>query len=138
MEPKSTFGSSMRIPMVLFSTGRLRYNGDALLMLFIIEIRAVATDNDQQGNLVMHRGPKRADGEQQAAVGLDINAEFAGVLQGQRGTEGSRQTIPQTAAFVFPEDLVELNSWQIMILLTLGAAIGQHPILALSASVISA
>jgi hypothetical protein len=51
-------------------------------MLFVVEIGAVTTNNDQQRNLVMHRfGPKRADGEQQAAVRLDINAELTGAFE---------------------------------------------------------
>ncbi len=48
----------------------------------------------------------------------------------QRRAQRRRHAVAQAAAFVLAEDLIELRRRQIKILLALGAAVGQHPILA--------
>src|SRR4029453_16063513 len=81
--------------------GAVAYDSDSFLVLFVVEIGAVTANDDEQWNLVVHRRPKSADGEQQAAVGLDIYAEFAGALERKGSTERSRQAVPQTSTFIF-------------------------------------
>ena len=58
----------------------IAHDGDAFLMLLIVKIGAVAANDDQQWNLVVHGCPKSADGKQQATVRLDINTELATAL----------------------------------------------------------
>jgi cation diffusion facilitator family transporter len=77
------------------------HHGNPFLMLFVVKIRAIAANNDQQWNLMVDRRPEGADGEQQAAVGLDIDAELPGAFECQGRAERSRQAIAQTTALGF-------------------------------------
>src|SRR5262249_40675871 len=56
------------------------YHGHPFLMFLIVEVGAVAANDDQQWDLVVHGCPERADSEQQATVRLDVNAELARAL----------------------------------------------------------
>src|SRR5215813_6346725 len=58
----------------------IAHDGDAFLVLLIVKIGAVAANDDQQWNLVVHGCPKSADSEQQATVRLDVNAELTTAL----------------------------------------------------------
>ena len=62
-------------------------DGDPLLMFFIVEIRTVAADNDQERNLVVHRCPETAHGKEQITVRLNVDAELVGTFVRQCGAQ---------------------------------------------------
>src|ERR1041385_1250449 len=82
--------------LVLYRT--LAQYRHALLVLLVVVVRAVAIDDDQERNLVMRRGPERADRKEQTAVRLDVDAEFARALVRERRAERSGNTVAQAAA----------------------------------------
>ena len=96
-------GSEMRWPTQRFSTGPVAHAGDALLVQFVVEERAIVGDHDQQRNAVMRRRPERGHAHQEIAVAADRDRHAAGALQRQRGADGNAGTAADAAAAVGAE-----------------------------------
>src|SRR5262249_11547621 len=81
------FGSSDILSDIRAFDRRAAMFGDVDLMLPIVEIGAVVVHHDQERNLVLGRGPKRAGVEHQVAVRLNVDHEPAGPAVRERDAQ---------------------------------------------------
>src|SRR3954468_9775546 len=58
--------------------------GDALLVQFVVEERAVVADDDEQRNAVMHRGPDRGCTHEEVAVSADGDRQASRAFERER------------------------------------------------------
>src|SRR5262249_16508238 len=77
-----------------------------LLMQFVIVEGAVIGKNEQQRNLVMHRGPNCGDAHQEIAVAADRDRQASRAFQRQRGANGNAGAAADPAAAV-RADIIE-------------------------------
>src|SRR5690242_14810282 len=78
-------GNALPDPAVL--DGTIAHAGDAFLMQFVVEERAIIGDDDEQRNAVMRRCPERRHAHQEIAVAADSDREAAAVFQCERRTD---------------------------------------------------
>ena len=53
--------------------------------------------------------PEAAYGEEKVSVGLKIDADLTRVFVSQGGSQRCRQSVPETASFIFPQRLIKLR-----------------------------
>ena len=80
---------------------------------------------------MMGRRPKAAHGEKEISVRLQIDADLSRAFESQCGPQGGRQTVSQTAPFIFSKDLIELGGAEEEVFPGRRGPVGEYPVLIL-------
>ena len=98
----------MAVPILARSTPRSRAGGHVLHVHQLLMIRAIVVHDVQHRNAMMRGRPENAGGVVQIAVALDVDADAAVLLVGQRRAHRGRSAVADAISAVAADELIML------------------------------